>query len=438
MSRSLFLSTIALAAAWACTPAAADDNGATLQTLAQKLEASLRTIEALQRRVEQLERVEAKDASAAPATPGGWGTRIEAVERTVSQIEASSAAAAQADTGLPIHGFADVGAGLRNAAAAGTAARGFKVGVFDLYMAPQISAQVKGLVEIAFEYGEDGALGVDAERMQLGYVFSDALTVWGGRFHTPYGYWNTAFHHGAQIQTAITRPRFLDFEDAGGILPAHSVGAWATGGARTALGKLGYDLYVVNGDHINAGVLDYQALGDSDGNVGVGFRAQLAVGGTGWTLGVHGLNQGVSGTNADASISGRVKLGMLGAFTTYDSDDWEAMAEYYGFRNRDMGGTGGGGSGLHASNAWYAQLGYNIGDQVTPYVRLERSALDQGDPYFALQDSGRSYKRSAAGVRYSLTPKSALKAEWLHTSETGGGAGTGTQDSLALQYAIRF
>jgi hypothetical protein len=415
-------SLVATAAVLALVPAWAQDS-ARMKELEQKLEASLRVIDALNKRVEQLEH-----KTTVPA--GEWGARIETVERSVAQIEAASAAGLQADTGLPIHGFADVGGGLRNKAAEAQSIRGFKVGVFDLYMAPQISPQVKALVEIAFEYGSDGALAVDAERMQLGYVFSDSLTLWGGRFHTPYGYWNTSFHHGAQIQTALSRPRFLDFEDAGGILPAHSVGVWGVGNLHTSVGKLGYDLYVVNGDRINAGVLDYQARGDSDGSVGAGFRASLSLAGTGLTLGVHGLNQGVSGGNADGTASGRVKLAMLGGYATYDNDDWEVMAEYYGFRNKDQGG-----SGTHASNAWYAQVGYNINDQYTPYVRFERTSLSSADPYFALMDSGKSYRRSVAGLRVSVTPKAALKAEWSRSTEVGT---SGTPSSLLLQYAIRF
>lgn len=418
---------LCVAAAVSVGPALGQD-ASRLKELEARLEASLKTIQALQQRVEQLEK---KDGGAVAA--GTWGTRIENVERSVAQIEAATAAAAQADTGLPIHGFADVGGGVRNkaAAAAGSAGRGFQVGVFDLYMTPQISSQVKGLIEIAFEYEASGELAVDAERLQLGYVFSDALTLWGGRFHTPYGYWNTAFHHGAQIQTALSRPRFLEFEDAGGILPSHSVGAWGTGAMRTGLGRLGYDLYVVNGDRLNAGVLDFQAPGDSDGNVGWGLRTQLQLAGTGLSVGLHALRQRVAGENADGSASGRVQLNMLGGFATWDNDDLEAMLEYYRFRNRDLGG----GTGTHGSTAWYAQLGWNLNDQFTPYGRLERTSLAEADPYFALQESGRSYRRTVAGVRYNLTPRSALKAEWMRSTEDGV---DGKPASLAVQYSVRF
>ncbi len=414
-----------MAAVLATLPSWADD-AARLKELEGRLDASLKTLQALQKRVEQLE-----GKGGAPAAVGAeWGARIETVERSVAQIEAASAAAAQADTGLPIHGFADVGGGLRNKAAAASTPRGFTMGVFDLYMTPQISSQVKGLIEIAFEYDEDGGLAVDAERMQLGYLFSDALTLWAGRFHTPYGYWNTAFHHGAQIQTGLSRPRFLDFEDAGGILPAHSVGLWATGAMRTGAGKLGYDLYVVNGDAIRDGVLDFQAGGDGDGNVGLGFRTQLAVAGSGLTLGLHGLTQRTSGNNADNSASGSARLNMLGGYATFDNDDWELMAEYYGFRNRDLGG-----SGTHASSAWYLQAGYNLGESFTPYARLERTSLSAADPYFALQENGRSYRRAVAGLRYNVSPKAALKAEWMRTTQDGV---DGVPASLAVQYSIRF
>lgn len=426
MNKTFLMSGLAAAAALALGPAQAQDD-ARLRDLERRLEQSHRLIETLQQRLEQLEK---KSGGGAEPAPGQWGARLSAVEQTVAQIEASRSTAPAADTGLPLHGFADIGAGVRNKAAAGTASRGFNVGVFDLYMTPQISAQVKGLVEIAFEYEGSGELAVDAERLQLGYVFSDALTLWGGRFHTPYGYWNTAFHHGAQIQTALSRPRFLEFEDAGGILPAHSVGLWATGALRSGIGRIGYDLYVINGNRIHEGVLDFQAPGDSDGNVGVGLRVQLTPSGSGLSLGVHAMRQSIAGESGDGSRQGAARLSMLGGYATWDDDDWEAMAEFYRFRNRDLGG-----SGTHGTTAWYAQLGRNVGERWTPYVRVERASLAADDPYFALQDNARSYRRTVAGVRYHLTPKSALKAEWMRSSFDGT---PGHPASVAVQYSVRF
>jgi hypothetical protein len=415
---------LAAAAAGIAAPARAAD-AERLKALEQKLEASLRTIEVLQRRVEQLER---RDEASVEAPDRGWGVRLETVERTMAQI---GSAAAQADPVVPIHGFADVVAGRRNDAAAGLAHRGFTLGVLDLYLTPQIGPQVKALVEIAFEYDDEGGLFVDVERMQLGFVHSDALTLWAGRFHTPYGYWNTAYHHGAQIQTSISRPRFLEFEDEGGIMPSHSVGLWATGGLRMQFGRADYDAYVANADRVVRGVLDFQPIGIDGGHLGSGFRASVKPTGVPATFGVHGMRQRIGGDNADGTATGRVRLNMLGAFAAWESDDWEALAEYYRFRNRDLAG----GSGTHHSNAWYVQLGHHVVRRWTAYARHERASLNAADPYFALLESGHSYRRNVAGLRYDLTPKAALKAEWMRWSEDGVASRPST---IAVQYSIRF
>ena len=141
-------------------------------------------------------------------------------------------------------------------------------------MTPQISAQVKGLLELAFEHDErrQPVRGPRAHAARL--RLSDELTLWGGRFHTPYGYWNTAFHHGAQIQTSIGRPRFLEFEDEGAIC-RRTRSASGPPAAATALGRVAYDLYVANADRIEAGVLDFQPIGMDDARFSTGFRAGL-------------------------------------------------------------------------------------------------------------------------------------------------------------------
>jgi hypothetical protein len=76
--------------------------------------------------------------------------------------------------------------------------------------------------------------GIDIERLQLTYRANPYFQLTGGRFHTAIGYYNTAYHHGTWFQTATGRPFMYDFEDSGGILPVHSVGASAEGDVRGA------------------------------------------------------------------------------------------------------------------------------------------------------------------------------------------------------------
>lgn len=438
--------------ATAAVPAAAADSDANvrIKELERKLERSIQMIEALQGEVATLKARAVPAAAPAPApttvVAEQQAAKIEALEQQVAQLGSGISRRSTLEDGVPLHGFMDVG--LRHSgednALYGRGKKGFNLGSFDVYLTPQFGSNVRSLVELNFEIDNDGGVAVDLERLQLGYAFGDYLTAWGGRFHTPYGYWNTAFHHGAQIQTAISRPRFLDFEDKGGILPAHMVGAWGTGAANLSAGKLGYDAYLGNAQGISdAGT---QGTGTLDMKM-AGSDRQRAMGGANlWfspramsdlRIGVHGMHGTIQD---DAAISHLTRVNMLGGYGAFIDDNWEIMAEYYNFDDRNLEG----GTGSHRSNAWYAQLGYNFGG-ITPYGRYERTSLNQGDNYFSQQANGRSYRRGVAGLRYDLDPKSALKLELGRTTKRDlTDAGTGISvpnDSFSevmFQYSARF
>src|SRR5215471_3373784 len=198
--------------------------------------------------------------------PGGsaWAAtdaeRIDALERQVTQLEANRPA--RGDEGLPLHGFMDVNVGAQNHG--GT--KGFALGNLDFYLTPRIGDRIRALIELNFETTDSGGLDTDLERLQIGYVFSDAATVWAGRFHSPWGYWNTAYHHGQQIQTTITRPKFLEFEDRGGVIPAHTVGLWATGTLAAGTEKFSYDLFTGNSQRIDLDAAKTPGSGELDPN----------------------------------------------------------------------------------------------------------------------------------------------------------------------------
>jgi hypothetical protein len=310
---------------------------------------------------------------------------------------------------------------------------GFYVGALSFYLAPHFGDKVKALVEPNFEVTRDGAISTDLERLQIGYTFSDNATAWAGRFHTPYGYWNTAFHHGAQIQTSVLRPRFLDFEDKGGILPAHMIGLWGEGKFKVGDSKLTYDVFAGNGPKIVKSILDINQAGDNNHQAMVGFNLGYEFSGSldGLRLAVHSLRGDV---DDDAIPSNKTQLNIVGGSAVYLSDTWEVMSEYYRFNDKDKSG----GTGTHKSWADYLQIGKSF-NNLTPYVRVERTVLDQLDNYFSMQDSGQSYARQALGLRYNLNPKAALKFELLNSSfkAESGRTALGYR-SVFVQYAIGF
>jgi hypothetical protein len=274
-------------------------------------------------------------------------------------------------------------------------------------------------------------VSVDLERAQIGYQFSDQATVWVGRYHTPYGYVNTALHHGSWINNSLRRPKFLQFEDNGGIVPAHTVGLWLTGSTHVGSGKLLYDVYAGNSQEIIKRVLDMRNAGNANGHMGGGARVayQFSTGAAeGLTLGVHAFTARISD---DAVPTNATRVLAYGGYAVYDTDQWENIAEIYLFDDRDING----GSGTHRSNAGFLQLGYRATWGV-PYARYERTVLEQSDPYFAALEGGGSYHRIALGARFDIDLKSAIKLELAHTRLTDRSLeqyGEGL-----VQYAIRF
>ena len=418
-----------------------------IDELEKKLEQSLKQIEQLGIEVTRLRA--AQPAPVAPVDVGvnervtQQGAKIEGLERQVEQINESTAARGLRLVGVPLHGFADIGLGTsRQSNRYQTGPKGFSLGNFSLYLTPEFGDRVKSLVEVVFEVDRNGDVAVDLERLQIGYTFSDAATLWGGRFHTPYGIWNTAFHHGQQIQTSLSRPRFLEFEDRGGILPAHTVGAWASGTLPVGGARFNYDVFTGNAPRIGidpalpapGGNLSPNAGGGNNHSRLMGFRAEFAPRGAleGLKLGVHALRANV---NDDSAALNRTRLLTYGPYAAYTTDQWEILAEYYKFSNSDMSGA----TGRHASNAWYAQVGYNIG-RMTPYIRAERASLNQADNYFAFQNSGRSYNAASLGLRFDLTDSVALKFEagrtTLRNVKLGGGDDRFSE--FRSQFSIRF
>jgi hypothetical protein len=413
-----------------------------IRELERKLEQSLKKIDELATRVKELEgRADAhpdKTTVAAPATAPAAPAQDEHEHERRAPTDLGSA------IGLPptvLKGFANVGAvytsgdyssdGIRQFGVGGN--RGFLVGSLDFYLTPRLSENVKSVIELVFEHdiNSGGELSADLERLQVGYTFSDEATVWLGRFHTPVGYWNTAFHHGSELQTSVLRPRFIDFEDQGGVVPAHTVGVWGTGAYRLGADKLTYDLIVGNSPSIKETVLDPNNLGSSNFKWSAGFNVGYLFGGS-----AEGLKVGVDGYHAevidDAVPANSTRVNILGAYAATEGDLWELYAEYYRFYNQDLGVT----TGNYNSWAAFAQLGRHIG-RWTPYVRFEQAILNQADNYFAMLAGGRSYSLQALGLRYELTSTTALKFEADHVYNRTDPP-TSAFNRLIMEWAIRF
>ena len=336
---------------------------------------------------------------------------MTALETSVHQIS-EGLGRRDPEAGLPLHGFADVGAGWSSSQDPNRL-RGFNAGSLDIYLTPQLG-NVKALFELVIEHLPNGETEFEAERLQIGYTASDSLTLWGGRFHNPIGLWNTLYHHGANLQTSIARPRFIDFEDKGGIIPTHSAGVWGSGRVPTDAGRITYDLYVGNGPTIRNRSLDINTFTDDNSNKLIGFNAGFRPSGAlgGWTFGVHGFGTDVDARSTTNAILSTTSVRLGGAYAEYDNDGWNVISEYYYQRNRDAAT-----SMSTSNNMWFVQGSRSFGAFV-PYARYERASLDPSDVYFRSLLYGRSYQRAVVGLRYDLSPRAAIKTELADTHES--------------------
>lgn len=347
---------------------------------------------------------------------------------TLAALLAWSASPASA---IQLHGFADVSYSQdvhdpdpqeNNGA--------FQIGPLDFYVAETIGPRLDVLTEFAFESGV-----IDLERLQIGYLFSDALKVYVGRFHSPLGYWNTAYHHGAFLHTTIRRPFFLQFEDDGGILPVHSVGLLASGRLFLGAGEVSYAALVGNGSSIveenGAPVLAPNTEVDPNQNKAVGLHAAFAPAGLdGWTLGASFYHSRVITDPAVPLPAIDLTQTIAAADLTMVEGPWELLAEYYRIRHEDR--IGGDTTTTHLS---YVQIGREFAERVTPYVRHEQLSLDEDGADLYLTAMGSSDKRiETAGLRIRVGDQSVIKLEGRFVNDEG----LDSHQEYGAQWAFTF
>jgi hypothetical protein len=314
-----------------------------------------------------------------------------------------------------LRGFGDITFTKSDAANSTDHHGSFTLGQLDLYIAQPITDRLDVLVELSIESETSGDFVADLERLQIGYRAKDWLVIRAGRFHNLLGYWNLTFHHGRQIQTTIDRPSMLAFEDKGGFLPVHLVGLWLSGYVPAGPLLLNYGLMAGNGPKItgvtslSSGELDPNNVSDNNGNKAVAFNLtihprELHNGG----LGICGNISRIEGfdTSTPALKVANVNQQILCGEAHYVTETIELLAEYYVLFDQDEQT----GLGRFTNHTWYLQAAYTFADRYVPYVRYERTSVDEGDPYMTMLDVIDA-ARAILGFRFNLASASSVKAE---------------------------
>lgn len=270
----------------------------------------------------------------------------------------------------------------------------------------------------------DSEYAFEVERMIAKYDFSDLVKISAGRYHTPIGYWNSAFHHGAWLQTTTRRPEAFKFGSR--IVPIHFVGVLAEGTWNQNPLGLSYMAGFGNGRHAN--IARAGDAGDINGENAwmLQLRAAPAT--------FYGLNVGIGFYSDEINPDGDPPIDetSFSAFAAWTGESPEVIIEYLHSSHELVSDSSANGD----VNAWYAQFAYRLKDEWSawkPYVRVEHTDVDDTDPL--LGADGLDYDAALLGVRWDFNPYAALKVEYRNEEFDNGGRENNFQVQLAFVLA---
>ena len=239
------------------------------------------------------------------------------------------------------------------------------------------------------------------ERLIVRYDFSDRYKLSAGRYHTPIGYWNAGFHHGAWLQTTVSRPQMSKFGSK--IVPIHFVGALLEGNLPAGRLGLDYKVGLGNGRHTNIAA----AGDDHDINSDKAWMVQLNSKPKRFSALKLGL--GYYSDEVPLFDGTDVEESTVSAYAVWTKESPEVIVEYLHSEHQLVTDSSVSGD----VDAWYVQFAYRLPgthSKWKPYARLERIRVDDSDPLLGAE--GLDYDGGILGVRFDFNPYAALKAEY--------------------------
>jgi len=258
----------------------------------------------------------------------------------------------------------------------------------------------------------------ELERFTVGRVTPGGSQAWLGRYHTALGQWNHKFHHGGYLQTTIHRPGIIEFEDDGGVIPAHATGITLAGNQELNNRIVGYTLEFGLGPGLGGqGVLiPFNLLDFSDGEHDLSVTAKLTSYSEDDPFDDSGVFAGHITIPSQAANIHEVQQTVLGAYTNYAIGPTLLRASGFYVANalKLLGGADKDESFTYA----YVEPEYTYNTIWTYYGRWEKSFGAKDDLYIQ-QIPSFIINRVLIGARYQMNGSQALKFELAHLEQYG-------------------
>jgi len=337
-------------------------------------------------------------------------------QRSVEQESAITEVATPSGPEFHVMGFGDIGYVSKD----GTDEDGFFVGQAVAHLTASLDDSFGVFAEISLT-AKDSEYSIEAERLMVKYDFSDRFKVSAGRYHTPIGYWNSAFHHGAWLQTTISRPLIVKFGSK--LVPIHFVGILLEGSLPSGNLGLSYKAGFGNGRHAN--IARAGDAGDINGDKAWLLRLSSK------PKKMFGLEFGLSYYADEVSLpaSPNVDENTIAAYAVWTKESPELIFEYIHSEHELVTDSNASGD----VDAWYGQIGYRLPgkySQWKPYARIEKTDVDSSDPLLGAE--GLDYDGGILGVRWDFNPYAAIKVEYRNEEFANGGR----ENNFALQISF--
>jgi hypothetical protein len=284
---------------------------------------------------------------------------------------------------------------------------GFRNGQFVLHFVSQLSTRFSMFAEISLT-ARSNEYNIEVERLIVKYDYNDNFKLGFGRFHTAISWWNTAYHHGAWLQTTIDRPLAVRFGSQ--LVPIHFVGVVAEGAIPSGSVGLNYIVGIGNGrgEIIARGGDAGDINSDRALNARVFARPDV----------LYGLEVGISyysDTITQETALQEYDEWIGSAYIVYDRDAPQVIAEYFHVEHEGVS-TG----EVSKSDAFYVQVAYRLPwwkALLMPYARYESTDIAENEQVFSKEFD---LERYLLGVRIDVSSYVAVKAEYRHESIDSG------------------
>jgi len=375
-----------------------------LQSGETSVQELLARIEALEKRVQELEAERRPPVPLAPAPPAPASRDAGSHNGSDPQQAALPAAAALPQyPSLELRGFSDID--FSGSDQKGTHS-GFSEGQFTLHLVSALAPKVNFFSEITLSARRDAGLGgapgfnPEVERAIVRFDQSDAFKVSFGRYHTPINWWNTTYHHGQWLQTTVSRPEMVQF--GGQFIPIHFVGAQLEGTMPARGLNLNYNAGIGN----SRGPILSRPADFGPTNNTKAWLANLSAR-PNHAPGVQ-FGGSVYQDRIDLSPGQNFREWITSGHLVWTRETPEVIAEIANVTHRDLAGL----LPVSHSQAFYIQSAYRlpVANRVwKPYYRYEYIHIPKSDVPFRTVPS---LSGSTIGIRYDLTEFAALKFEY--------------------------